>query len=63
MTLILFVQTIDGQLRRWLEWWPDDVVEDLVPDVEDRAALLADMPSLPRAFYDESVPVPDCWME
>lgn len=44
-------------------WWPDDVVEDLVPDAEERAALLADMPSLPRSLYDEAIPVPDGWME
>ncbi len=63
MQALLDEQTIDGQLRRWLEWWPDDVVASLVPDVEERATLLADMPSLPRSFYEESIPVPDGWME
>lgn len=63
MHALLDEQTIDGHLRRWLEWWPDDVVDDLVPDVEERAALLAEMPSLPRSFYDEAIPIPDGWME
>lgn len=63
MRALLDEQTVDGRLRRWLEWWPDDVVSELVPDVDDRAALLDDMPSLPRSFYDESVPVPDGWTD
>lgn len=52
MRALLDEQTLDGQLRRWLDWWPDDVVMDLVPDAAERTALLADMPSLPRSFYD-----------
>lgn len=63
MHALLDEQTVDGHLRRWLEWWPDEVVDALVPDAEERAALLADMPSLPRSFYDESIPVPDGWTE
>lgn len=60
---LLDQQTVEGRLRRWLEWWPDDVVCELVPDADERAVLLDDMPSLPRSFYDESVPVPDRWGE
>lgn len=60
---LLDEQTVDGRLRRWLEWWPDDVVSELVPDAAERAALLTDMPSVPRSFYDESVPVPEGWMD
>src|SRR5690606_23522968 len=26
-------QTVDGRLRRWLDWWSKDVVDELVPDV------------------------------
>jgi hypothetical protein len=56
-------QTVEGRLRKWLEWWPDDVVSELVPDADERAVLLDDMPSLPRSFYDESVPLPDGWSD
>lgn len=63
MQALLDEHTVDGRLHRWLEWWPDDVVARLVPDVEERATLLDDMPSLPRSFYEESIPVPDGWME
>lgn len=63
MRALLDEQTVDGRLRRWLEWWPDNVVRDLVPVAEDRRALLKDMPSLPRSFYDEPIPVPQGWAE
>lgn len=63
MRSLLDHQTVDGLLRRWLEWWPDDVVSELVPDMHERAALLEDMPTVPRSFYDESVPVPDGWAD
>ncbi len=56
-------QTRDGHLRRWLEWWPDDVIDQLLPHPSDRQALINDMPHLPRSFYDESVPVPDGWSD
>lgn len=55
--------TVDGCLLRWLDWWPPGVVEELLPDPAERAAVLADMPVLPRSFYDEAVPVPDGWAE
>jgi hypothetical protein len=38
---LLDEQTIEGRLRRWLEWWPDDIVGELVPDVSERTALLS----------------------
>lgn len=60
---LLDEQTVDGRLRRWLEWWSDEVVNELVPDANERAALLDDMPSLPRSFYEEAVPVPDGWTD
>lgn len=63
-SLIAKLDEVDdgGVLPPWLTWWPDDVVSRLLPDAEDRAALSADMPRLPRAFYDEPVAVPDGWI-
>ena len=60
---VLDEQSTDGVLAQWIDWWPDEVIEELLPDPSDRAALRADMPRLPRAFYDESVPVPDGWSD
>lgn len=54
-------QTVDGSLNPWLTWWPNETVDELLPDAELQQMLLEDMPRLPRAFYDEVVPVPDGW--
>ena len=48
----------DGLLPRWSHWWPEEVVAGMVPDPARRAALTADQPRLPRAFYAVPVPVP-----
>ncbi len=51
----------DGRLKPWLDWWPAETVERLVPEPPDRAELRADMPRLPADFYAEPVAVPDGW--
>ncbi|NND04715.1 MAG: alpha/beta hydrolase [Acidimicrobiia bacterium] len=56
-------QTEGGLLRRWLEWWPNDAVAELLPDPADRVLLGADMPRLPRSFYDVDVEVPNGWAD
>ncbi|MEM1335018.1 MAG: hypothetical protein AAGG08_16330, partial [Actinomycetota bacterium] len=61
MSALLDAQTVEGTLRPWLEWWPDEVVDRLVPDADDRGQLEADMPRLPRSFFDVSVDVPAGW--
>ncbi len=61
MTAMLDHVTVAGRLKPWLRWWPDEVVATLVPDALDRDRLLADMPHLPRAFYDDDVPMPHSW--
>ncbi|MDX1511577.1 MAG: hypothetical protein R3249_09535 [Nitriliruptorales bacterium] len=60
---LLDAQTVGGELRRWLHWWPDEVAAELLPDEEERAELLSEMPVLPRSFHDESVPVPADWTD
>lgn len=51
----------DGRLPPWYEWWPKDVIEEGIPDPAHRSAVVADMPSVPRAFYDMPVSVPHGW--
>ena len=53
----------DGLLRPWLAWWPPEVISGLLPDPDDRAALAADMPQLPRSFYDVEVGVSAGWSD
>ncbi|MEO1058591.1 MAG: hypothetical protein AAFY28_16915, partial [Actinomycetota bacterium] len=60
---LLDAHTVDGVLRPWLQWWPNEVVDHLVPDAADRAQLEADMPQIPRSFYDADVDVPAGWSQ
>jgi hypothetical protein len=50
-----------GVLRRWLSWWPEETIVGLLPYEADRAELEADMPRVPRSFYDHDVKVPPGW--
>ena len=50
-----------GVLRRWLDWWPEEVIVELLPDEADRAELEVDMPRVPRSFYEHDVKVPPGW--
>jgi len=58
---LLDQHTEDGVLAPWLDWWSDDVLDSLLPDWNDRAILRADLPALPRSYYDEEIPVPGRW--
>jgi len=53
----------DGRLPPWNEWWPPEVMVELVPDDELRRRLTAELPRVSRSFYDEPVAVPDRWFE
>jgi hypothetical protein len=63
MSEMLDSVTDDDLLRRWLDWWPEDTITSLVPNEVDRAELAADMPRVPRSFYDHDVEVPPGWSE
>ncbi len=63
MCSLLDAQAVDGLLRPWLQWWPDEVVDHLLPEADDRAQLEADMPQMPRSFYDADVDVPAGWSQ
>ncbi len=51
----------DGWLPPWNEWWPPQVLVDLVPDAGLRARLAAEVPRVPRSFYDVPVALPPQW--
>jgi len=53
----------DGRLPPWTTWWGPDAMVDLVPDPALRGVIEADGPAVPRALYDEAVPVPDGWSD
>jgi pimeloyl-ACP methyl ester carboxylesterase len=51
----------DGVLPRWSRWFGEDAMRELVPDERLGAALEAEMPRLPLAYFEASVPVPEGW--
>ena len=61
MTDLLDANSEHGLLHRWIDWWPPEVMDEILPDESDRVELTSDMPTVRRAFYDEAVPVPNNW--
>lgn len=54
-------KAVDGRLPKWLDWWPPEVVAELMPSPEHHAEVRADMPELHRSFYDDPIPMPSGW--
>jgi hypothetical protein len=52
---------VDRMLPPWHQWWPPDVLAELVPDTMLRQRIIAEIPQVPRSFYDDAVPVPSQW--
>jgi hypothetical protein len=52
---------VDGRLPPWHEWWTAGRMAELVPDDALRAAIIAEVPCVSRAFYDEPVALPSRW--
>jgi len=51
----------DGLLPVWTEWWGDEDLSGLFPDVETRAEVEAEQQRLPLSYFTETVPVPAGW--
>jgi pimeloyl-ACP methyl ester carboxylesterase len=45
-----------GLLPPWHEWFPPGVLAELVPDMARRRRLIAEIPRLPVAYFDEPAP-------
>jgi hypothetical protein len=52
---------VDGYLPPWHLWWPPGTLERLLPDNEERALLIEEVPRLPRSFYDGAIDLPTRW--
>ena len=48
-------------LPPWSEWFGPQVLETLVPDPEQRRAVVAELPRLPLSYFDARISVPDDW--
>jgi hypothetical protein len=53
----------DGVLPPWSRWFGENGIRALVPDEDVRAALEREMPRLPLAYFEASVPLPERWDE
>ena len=53
----------DGVLPPWSDWFGEGKMRELVPDRALREALEQEMPRLPLAYFEESVPLPERWTE
>lgn len=51
----------DGLLPRWTDWYPEEVVAELIPDPAIRAEIIVEQPRLPLTYYTERIPVPARW--
>lgn len=57
-----FLETLPldaGRLPPWHRWWPNDVLEGTGMDEIGRTGLLADIPRLPLAWFDDDFTMPD----
>ncbi|MDP9117533.1 MAG: alpha/beta hydrolase [Actinomycetota bacterium] len=51
----------EGVLPPWTSWWDDADVAGLFPDAAVRAAVEAEQPRMPLAYYDHLPPAPHGW--
>jgi hypothetical protein len=54
---------VDGVLPKWSTWWGEGVMQTLVPAVDRRVELEAEMPEVPLAFFESPIDVPWGWCE
>jgi pimeloyl-ACP methyl ester carboxylesterase len=58
---VLRGMAINGRLPPWTDWWDDEDVAPMFPDRPTRAAVSAEQPRLPLAYYEQKVPAPAGW--
>lgn len=53
----------DGLLPGWTSWWSDEEVDEAVGSAMWLKVIDREQTRLPLAFFTESVPTPDTWLE
>ncbi len=51
----------DGTMAKWIDWWSPEDIRSLGLQPHQEADLMADMPAVPRRFFDTPIPIPDGW--
>ena len=54
---------IDGRLPKWSEWFGPHTMRALVPDLDEREAIIAELPQLPLSYFEQRVPMPEDWSD
>ncbi|MFE4958027.1 alpha/beta hydrolase [Streptomyces sp. NPDC056653] len=52
---------VDGMLPRWTDWWDEADIAPMFSDPTMRQKVIAEQPTLPLAYYEQRIPVPDDW--
>ena len=56
-------KVVSDRLPPWTQWWDEEDIAPLFPNPDLRAAVTAEQPRLPFAYYEQTVPVPAGWDE
>jgi pimeloyl-ACP methyl ester carboxylesterase len=51
----------DGRLPAWHQWFPPEVLAELLPEEDLRWRFIAELPRLPLAYFEERAPVVSGW--
>jgi hypothetical protein len=51
----------DGRLPAWHQWFPPEVVTELLPEEGLRRRFIAELPRVPLAYFEERAPVVSGW--
>jgi hypothetical protein len=57
----LQVKAVNGILPRWTDWWDENDVAPMFPNIQVRDTLTREQPQLPLSYYEQTVEVPDEW--
>ena len=52
----LLAGAVDGRLPPWDQWWPPGALERLVPDNDQRMALIGELEPIPVGYFEELAP-------
>jgi hypothetical protein len=51
----------DGRLPAWHQWFPPEVLTELLPEEDLRRRFIAEFPRLPLAYFEEPAPTVSRW--
>ncbi|MFJ8825129.1 alpha/beta hydrolase [Streptomyces sp. NPDC102467] len=54
-------KAVNGRLPRWTDWWDEADVAPMFADPAVRRTVVEEQPMLPLSYYEQHIPVPDCW--